>query len=579
VQEIKDAQDSFPADLTNLLAAVAPTFSTSTSYSAGAYVWQGGKLYRFTAAHPAGTWTGTDAAAVALGNDVGDLKSSFVPTDVPNDGIAHGEFRLRAIWRRGSRNSATAISNAKYRITTLEQIHVLEDTPMKIKGGFRYNLYMYSYATGEYVSASGWSNASFTLSPDYLYHINIARTSINEDTSETADIALFSSKMYAALTDTTLTTSGMAADAAATGTALAGKKDVGYDGLYAVMSCNLPITIDTVNKTMSCGTLIIKCGSYRKNNPTIDFSGLDAGAYQTIYFDFDDETIKVIGYTSYQNLSNVNRTAIIGNVYKSGTRYPKGFFTFNTPNDIIVNGVKQVSYTNHFRTTKLDAFGDSICAGRTDGDGTATYTDTLLQSVLGTQLGITATNHAIGGKCWQKHSDTGDVGYQIAQSGALSGDFVLFFAGTNDYGKDGGTPIGTIADAPAFETGGTFYAALHYAIQYVLTQKPNMEIALVTPTFRNYYGSNANKIGNAYTTVTNLSGHTLGDYCDAIVEIGKYYNIPVLDMRLNSPINQFNYASMLTEESGGVAGRYLHPLNATYAILYGKIASWLDSVL
>lgn len=76
VQEIKDAQDSFPADLTNLLAAVAPTFSTSTAYSAGAYVWQGGKLYRFTAAHPAGTWTGTDAVTVALGDDVADLKSA-----------------------------------------------------------------------------------------------------------------------------------------------------------------------------------------------------------------------------------------------------------------------------------------------------------------------------------------------------------------------------------------------------------------------------------------------------------------------------------------------------------------------
>jgi hypothetical protein len=78
VAAIRDAQDSIPADLTNLLAAVAPTFSTSTAYSAGAYVWQGGKLYRFTAAHPAGTWTGTGAVEVALGNDVADLKSALV---------------------------------------------------------------------------------------------------------------------------------------------------------------------------------------------------------------------------------------------------------------------------------------------------------------------------------------------------------------------------------------------------------------------------------------------------------------------------------------------------------------------
>ena len=78
VAAIRDAQDSITADLTNLLAAVAPTFSTSTAYSAGAYVWQGGKLYRFTAAHPAGTWTGTDAVAVAIVDDFADFKNDLV---------------------------------------------------------------------------------------------------------------------------------------------------------------------------------------------------------------------------------------------------------------------------------------------------------------------------------------------------------------------------------------------------------------------------------------------------------------------------------------------------------------------
>lgn len=88
VAAIRDAQDSIPADLTNLLAAVAPTFSTTTAYNAGAYVWQGGKLYRFTAAHPAGTWTGTDAVTVALGNDVVDLKSAI--TKQSNKNLLNG---------------------------------------------------------------------------------------------------------------------------------------------------------------------------------------------------------------------------------------------------------------------------------------------------------------------------------------------------------------------------------------------------------------------------------------------------------------------------------------------------------
>ena len=60
---------------------IAPTFSTSTAYTADQYVWydsgSGAKLYRFTVDHAAGAWTGTDATEVKLGNDVSALKSAI----------------------------------------------------------------------------------------------------------------------------------------------------------------------------------------------------------------------------------------------------------------------------------------------------------------------------------------------------------------------------------------------------------------------------------------------------------------------------------------------------------------------
>lgn len=60
---------------------IASTFSTSTAYTAGQYVWydsgSGAKLYRFTVDHAAGAWTGTDATEVKLGNDVSALKSAI----------------------------------------------------------------------------------------------------------------------------------------------------------------------------------------------------------------------------------------------------------------------------------------------------------------------------------------------------------------------------------------------------------------------------------------------------------------------------------------------------------------------
>ena len=77
VSDIETATAEIPAsDMASLMAGIAPTFSTSISYQAGAYVYYSGTLYRFTAAHSAGSWTGTDAIVAVVGNDVSDLKTA-----------------------------------------------------------------------------------------------------------------------------------------------------------------------------------------------------------------------------------------------------------------------------------------------------------------------------------------------------------------------------------------------------------------------------------------------------------------------------------------------------------------------
>lgn len=43
-----------------------PEFSASDDYAAGQYVFKDGYVYRFTAAHPAGAWTGTDAVQTSV---------------------------------------------------------------------------------------------------------------------------------------------------------------------------------------------------------------------------------------------------------------------------------------------------------------------------------------------------------------------------------------------------------------------------------------------------------------------------------------------------------------------------------
>ena len=72
---IETATASIPADYSDLLDTIADTFSTDTNYAAGAYAWYSGTLYCFPNGHTAGSWTGTDAVAVVLSDQITDLKS------------------------------------------------------------------------------------------------------------------------------------------------------------------------------------------------------------------------------------------------------------------------------------------------------------------------------------------------------------------------------------------------------------------------------------------------------------------------------------------------------------------------
>lgn len=75
IADIEAAVDSIPADYSTLLAAVAPDFSSSENYGAGRYVWYNGDLYKFTDAHSAGSWTGSDATAAVVTNEIFALKN------------------------------------------------------------------------------------------------------------------------------------------------------------------------------------------------------------------------------------------------------------------------------------------------------------------------------------------------------------------------------------------------------------------------------------------------------------------------------------------------------------------------
>lgn len=74
---IEAAVAAIPADYSELLGSIAHTFSTSTAYTVGQYVWYEGELYRFNAAHPAGAWIGTDAARYTATDELPLLRAKI----------------------------------------------------------------------------------------------------------------------------------------------------------------------------------------------------------------------------------------------------------------------------------------------------------------------------------------------------------------------------------------------------------------------------------------------------------------------------------------------------------------------
>lgn len=68
-------------ELENISDNLVSDFSDANDYAVGEYVRYNGKIYKFTVAHAAGAWIGTDATEVILaddlGSDVSDLKSAF----------------------------------------------------------------------------------------------------------------------------------------------------------------------------------------------------------------------------------------------------------------------------------------------------------------------------------------------------------------------------------------------------------------------------------------------------------------------------------------------------------------------
>lgn len=173
-----------------------------------------------------------------------------------------------------------------------------------------------------------------------------------------------------------------------------------------------------------------------------------------------------------------------------------------------------------------------------------------------------------------KNTNLGNNGYSMAVvnsngivntitgfSGFSSYDLVTIAAGTNDFKLD--VDIGSLGEIgdTIFDIS-TFYGAFRQAIEYILTENPNIRIALFTPLQRNNDGYDVNTVNNA--------GHKLIDYVNAVKAIGALYSIPVCDLYANSGITELTLSTFTIDG--------LHPNSIGYKRIGGYVTRFLNNI-
>lgn len=139
-------------------------------------------------------------------------------------------------------------------------------------------------------------------------------------------------------------------------------------------------------------------------------------------------------------------------------------------------------------------------------------------------------------------------------------EMVYIAAGTNDLTQNVALgSIGTVAQT-TFDRN-TFYGAYRSTIEYILASNPKVKLFLATPLQRN---------ANGFSVETaNGNGLKLGDYRAAIIALGAFYGVPVLDMYAISGITGRTLATF--------TGDGLHPNEAGFDRMASVVCGQLRS--
>ena len=169
------------------------------------------------------------------------------------------------------------------------------------------------------------------------------------------------------------------------------------------------------------------------------------------------------------------------------------------------------------------AIGDSITYLNDHPDETANrVTRGYLSRVADTLPDVQYINQGHNG--WKST----DIAAKIDQLGLIKADVYSIFLGTNDWW--GGIPAGSIDDYKNATGTGTVYGSFRKIIDKVRRLNDQAKIILITPMQRSDFVYVLDPNNNAYGSYKTKNGQSLEDVANAVISIGKYEHLAVIDL-------------------------------------------------
>ena len=231
-------------------------------------------------------------------------------------------------------------------------------------------------------------------------------------------------------------------------------------------------------------------------------------------------------------------------------------------NDIFLKEFSKIDYLNNYETPYLPTnllslenknlvfFGDSVV----NGQGATPYSSRL-KSLLNLNI---SEKQGYSGSTITRQDGRICLIDKIQEFDFKNFDYCLIQIGTNDLTSN--AELGILYNYNTSYDDSKFYESYKKAINYILTNNPNIKIVLLTPLQRFNY--------NNFNPITkNTVDLTLMDYVNAVKNIGEFYSLPVIDMFSNSGIN-YNTFNIYTSDG-------LHPNDLGYERITNYLANQL----